>query len=199
MPNLTVQPFIFDGAVAGSTRNLLNSTFEQQVVANTTVVQATNPTSATNLMTATLPVGFFTAVGQSVEIWGAGIVNLTTTTSAITIAVILGGVTIATFTTGAYAISLNLPWNLSLFATVTSITQAQGIVGSSVTLEVHGTVQASLTTAAGATTAYNDTNTAVSSSISNTTPTLLQFQVTLAAGNAASFINQRQACVELLN
>lgn len=199
MPSLTTQPLTFDGVVAGSTRNLLNSTFEQQCVANTTVVQATNPTSATNLMTATLPVGFFTAVGQSIEIWGAGIVNLTTTTSAVTIAIILGGVTIATFTTGSYAISLNLPWNVSVFATVTSITASQGIPGVAVTLEVHGTLQASLTTAAGSTTAYNDTNTAVSSSISNTAATVLQVQATLAAGNAASFVNQRQLCVEFLN
>ena len=150
MPNSTAQPLVFDGAVAGSTRNVLNTTFEQQLIANTTVVQATNPTSATNLMTANIPAGTFSAVGQGLEIFGAGIVNLTTTTSAVTFAVILGGVTIATFTTGSFAVgALNLGWNLTIFATVVSYTPAGGgQIGGSVTLEVHGSVNASLTTAA---------------------------------------------------
>src|SRR5215471_296775 len=160
MPNSSPNPFFYDGAIHGDSRKLINQTFEQSLVVNTTTVQATNPTSATNLMTASIQAGTLARVGQNLVVSAAGIVNLTTSTSTATFAVILGGVTIATFTTGAFAISLNLGWNLSINATVASVDS-----GGNVTLETHGQASGALTTAAGAITAYNDTNTAVSSSI----------------------------------
>lgn len=194
MPNPSPNPMIYDGAMHGSSRNVINQSFEQCLFAVTTPVQATNPTSATNLMTQTLQAGTLNHLGQTLQIYGAGIINLTTSTSTVTIAVILNGVTLATFTTTAAAISLNLGWNLNIEATVASI---DGF--GNVTLETHGSLQAALTTAAGAATAFNDTNTAVSSSIPGAQPLLLQFQATIGSGNAASFVNQRQMLVESFN
>jgi hypothetical protein len=195
MPNLNPLPITYEGAFSGDAREQVNDSFEQQLVGTAVVVQATNPTVATNLMTATLNANSLDTIGSALEIFGAGIVNLTTTTSAVTFAVILGGVTIATFTTGNFAIgALNLPWNMTLCATVTSVAQ-----GGGVTVECHGNLNASLTTAVGSVTTFNDINVAVSSSIAFGSPVLLQFQATLAAGNAASFVSQRQLTVELLN
>jgi len=195
MPNANPNAFIYDGAIHGDSRKLLNQTYEQELVANVTPVQATNPTVATNLQTATLNAGTLSRVGQSLEIFAAGIVNLTTTTSAVTFAFILGGVTIASFTTGAFAVgALNLGWNGTITATVVSVDS-----GGNVTLETHGSLGGALTTAAGSITAYNDTNTAVSSSIAAASSLTLQVQATLAAGNAASFVTSRQLLVELLN
>lgn len=194
MPNSSPNPLIYDGAVAGSTRQLINSTFEQQLVANVTPVQATNPTSATNLMTATLQAGTLSGVGEGLLITGAGIINLTTSTSTLTIAVIIGGVTVATWTTGAFAISLNLGWNFAINVIAASVSTAGAI-----TAETHGTLNGALTTAAGAITSYNDTNTAVSSSINFGVPVLVQVQATIGTGNASSFVTERQLLIELLN
>lgn len=199
MPNANPNPYFYDGVFTDGSRTIINSTFEQTLFASTTVVQATNPTSATNLMTAVLNAGTFSAVGQSLEIFGAGIINLTTSTSTVTLAVIWGGVTLATFTTTAAAVAINLPWNLTVVATVQAFTPATGLAGGSVVLESHGSLSVALTTAAGAITGFNDTNTAVLSSITNSAPTTLQFQATIGTGNAASFVNQRQLTVELLN
>jgi len=193
MPNNSPNPLFYDGVISGDVRNIINGTFRQQLIANTTVVQNTNPTSATNMMTAALQANTLAAVGDGLEIWAAGTVNLTTTTSAATFAVVLGGVTIATFTTGSFAVgALNLAWNLQINSTV--VTTA---VSGNVTLETHGTLNAALTTAAGATTSYNDINVAVSSAINGSIPLTLAITGFLAAGNAASFINQRQLQVWL--
>lgn len=194
MPNSSPNPFVHQGAFDQSAVNDLQSCLERTLVSNTTVVQNTNPTAATNMMTATLQAGTLSRVGQTLQIWSAGIVNLTTTTSAATFAAVLNGITLATFTTGNYAIgAINLSWNMNIQATVVSIDTSGGAV-----VECHGQVNGSLTTLAGATTSYNDSNVAVSSTI----PTgggLLAITGFLAAGNAASFINQRQLVVDLYN
>lgn len=195
MPNPSVQPLATLGVITGDAQRAINGSFEQCLIANVTVVQATNPTAATNLMTGTIKGGTLSAVGQSLQIWGSGITNLTTTTAALTITVILGGVTIATIVTGNVAVgALNLPWQLNLIATVASIDK-----GGNVTLECHGSLSQNLTTTAAANTAYSDTNTAASSAIAAATDQTLQIQATISAGNAASFVNQRQLIVDLYN
>lgn len=196
MPNNAAQPLIHDGAFSrdGGISDIL-SCFERQLIANTTVVQNTNPTSATNMMTGTIKAGTLSKVGQTLQVFAAGIVNLTTTTSAATFAVVLGGVTIATFTTGNYAVgAINLSWNLSIEATVASVDS-----GGNITVECHGFASGSLTTLAGATTSYNDSAVAVSSSIAAASDQTLAITGFLAAGNAASFINQRQLVVDVYN
>lgn len=194
MPNSSPQPFVHQGAFDASAVADLQSCIERTLVSNTTVVQNTNPTAATNMMTASLQPGTLSRVGQTLQIFAAGIVNLTTTTSAATFAAVLNGVTLATFTTGNYAVgAINLSWNMNLLATVVSVDST----GSAV-CECHGQVSGSLTTLAGAVTSYNDSNVAVLSTI----PTgggLLAITGFLAAGNAASFINQRQLVVDLYN
>ena len=195
MPNISPNPLIYEGTLDGSARNVINNSFEQQLVSNTTVVQNTNPTSATNMMTAAIQANTLSRVGQTLQVFAAGLVNLTTTTSAATFAVKLGTVTLASFLTGNFAVgAINLSWNLSILATVVSVDSAGGVI-----LECHGTVGASLTTLAGAITSYNDSNVAVLSSVPAAGPLTLACTGFLAAGNAASFINQRQLIVDLLN
>src|SRR6266850_7111928 len=99
MPNNSPNPLFYDGAIHGDSRRIINQTFEQSLIANTTPVQNTNPTSATNMMTAAIQAATLSRVGQTMQITAAGLVNLTTTTSAATFAVVFGGVTIASFLT----------------------------------------------------------------------------------------------------
>lgn len=195
MPNTSVTPVIQEGAFDASARRAVNQSFAQCLVANTTVVQATNPTSITDLMTATIPGGTLSRLGQTLQIVGMGITNLTTTTSAVTITVVYGGVTLAAIVTGNVAVgALNLPWYLTLNCTVASIDS-----GGNITLECHGSLGQALTTTAAGLTVYNDVNVAVSSSVAAAASQTLQIRATLAAGNAASFVNERQLLVNLLN
>src|SRR5215469_926676 len=160
MPNSNPAPFFYDGAITGDVRKQLNNTFIQQLFANITPVQATNPTSATDLQTVTLPAGTLTTVGQTLELWAAGLVNLTTTTAALTLALKLGGVSIASFTTGNITVGFNSIWNVFADMTVASVSSTGAI-----TLEVHGSLDATLASLGGSVTTFNDSNTAVSSSI----------------------------------
>lgn len=195
MPTISPSPLVYEGALSGDSRRVINQTFGQCLVGNTTVVQATNPTSAANLMTATLLPGTLSRVGQTLQIVGNGITNLTTTTSAVTIAVVLGTVTIATITTGNVAVgALNLPWQMNLLATVASIDS-----GGNITLETHGTLAQAITTTTAGLTVFNDVNVAVSSSIPAAGSLSLTFTALLAAGNAASFVSQRQLIATLIN
>jgi hypothetical protein len=195
MPNAVANPFVHQGTFDGSVISDLNSCVVRQMVSNITTVQDTNPTSATTLMTANLGAGALNTVGQTLEIFGAGVTNLTTTTAAMTFNVYVGGVIIFTVTTGNFAVgALNLPWNFSIMCTVASVG-----AGGAITLEVHGGLSASLTTVAGSATNYNDANVAVSSSISAAAPTQVLCNAFISAGNAASFIAQRQLIVQLLN
>ena len=195
MPNSSPAPVTYEGAFDASARRQVNGTFAQQLVSNTTVVQATNPTSAAALMSASLQGGTLSRVGQTLQINGAGIVNLTTSTATVTFTVVFGGVTIATIVTGSYAVgAINLSWVMNLNATVATID-----AGGNVTLEVHGTVSSSLTTLAGALTMAGDSNVAVSSSIAAASAQTLVTNALISAGNAASFVNQRQLVINLLN
>lgn len=195
MPNPNAQPVTYEGTFSADARRQVNTSFEQCLIASAVPVQATNPTSIADLMTCVIKGGTLNQVGQSLQIWGAGITNLTTTTAALTITVVLGGVTIATIVTGNVAVgALNLPWQLNLICTVASVD-----AGGNVTLECHGSLSQNLTTTAAAATSYSDTNTAASNAIAAAVDKTLQIRATISAGNAASFVNQRQLIVDLFN
>lgn len=196
MPNTSPSPLFYDGAVSGDVRKIINQTFSQQLVSNTTVVQATNPTATANLMSAVLQPGTLSRVGQTLQIFGTGITNLTTTTGSLTLTVNLGAVALAAIATGPVAVgALNLPWQLNLFATVVSVDS-----GGNVVLESHGTLGQALTTTVAGLTTYNDVNVAVLTAVPAAGSLTLQFTCIMSgAGNAASFVNQRQLVVNLLN
>lgn len=196
MPTPSPSPLIYEGAFDASARRVVNQSFAQQLASNTTVVQATNPTATASLMSAVLQPGALSRVGQTLSIFGSGITNLTTTTGALTLTVNLGAVALAAIATGAVAVgALNLPWQLNLLATVVSVDS-----GGNVVLECHGTLGQALTTTVAGLTTYNDVNVAVLTAVPGANSLTLQVQCIMSGGgNAASFVNQRQLIVTLLN
>lgn len=195
MPNNNPNAFFRDGLMTGEHRALLNSIFRQQLLGIATPVQALNPTAATDLITGIVKGGTLDTVGQSLEIYGAGITNLTTSTAGMTITIKLGGVTLCVLgPSGNITIGFNSIWNFTVTATVISVASS-----GAVTLEVHGGLNATLAALGGAVTTYNDQITAASSSVSAQFDQTLEIMGTISAGNAASFITQRQLAVYLDN
>jgi hypothetical protein len=193
MPNLNPDPLIYQGALDGAAANVLNGSFVQQLVGNATPVSLTNPTVATDMMTATLQPNTVDAAGDGLRIFAAGTYNLGLA-STLVFTIKLGGVTIATFTTASQATTaVTLGWQVDLVATVVT-------PGASGTLEVHGALNFdSGATLAAACTTFLDSNIAVSSAINLTAPALLEIMSNLGSGNAGSNITQRQLTVELMN
>src|SRR5215469_1656322 len=200
MPNPLTQPYLHDGAVSndGLIKDLL-STVEQQLFVNTTVNQLTNPTVATDLMTFTIP-GPTGGAGQSLNAAGKALVVTAYGTynlgaaSTVVFTVKLGGATLATFTTASQATTaVTLGWQLE----VVSVTVTPGASG---TAECHGGLSFdSGATLAAAASFFNDSNTAVITSINYTGPLLLEVMSNFGTGNAASVIAARLLNVELYN
>lgn len=119
-------------------------------------------TTAQTLLSKLFAAGALNYVGASVNVSGTLIYSTTSANVAtISLAITLGGVTLATITTAATntAASTNLPINFSFTITVVTI-------GASGTLIAVGNVNANIGTAAsGATTNYASTTTAPSSAV----------------------------------
>lgn len=149
-------------------------------------------TTAQTLLSKAFGAGALNVVGRTVTVTGNLIYSTTSTNVAtISIALILGGVTLLTITTAATntAASTNLPINFSFTATVT----ATGVSG---TLIATGVVNADIGTAAAADTAtYLGTNTAVSSAVNLLTAETLS--VTIAASAAVPSATLLNASVQL--
>lgn len=200
MPNKAPNPFIHDGAVhqSGLVADLL-SCGEQQLFVNTTPVSLTNPTSATDMMTFTIPAPdgaqgvALNAAGKCLQITAFGTYNVAAA-STVVLTVKLGGATLATFTTASQATTgVTLGWQLYL----TSITVTPGASG---TAECHGgLVFDSGATLAAAASEFADSNTAVITSINYTGPLLLEVMANFGTGNASSVIAERVLQVELYN
>lgn len=162
-------------------------------------VTQTNPTSAANLLTYAIQPNQFNALGKAIHIYGAG--EYTTdggTARTITIAVTWSDGTntrtLLTWTSGATTASqTNLPWNVEGYITVQA-------VGSAGTAFAHGTAWVTLgSSAPGATTSYNDTNTAVSSAINLTVSGTLAVNALFSGSNAGNTITQDMLIVSGLN
>lgn len=199
MPNALANPYIHDGAVSndGLIKDLF-SCVEQQLVVNTTVVSLTNPTSATDMMTFTVPAptsqsAMLNAAGKVLQITAYGTYNVAAA-STVVFTIKLGGATLATFTTASQATTgVTLNWQIYLVsATVTP--------GSAGTAECHGELNFdSGATLAAACSAFCDSNTAVITSINYTGPLLLEIMANFGTGNASSVIAERFLEVELYN
>lgn len=136
-------------------------------------------TTAQTLLSKTFAAGALNYVGATVQVSGSLIYSTTTANVAtITLAVLLGAVSLASITTAATntTASTNLPINFSFTLTVVSI-------GAAGTLVAVGNVNANIgTTAAAATANYASTNTGVSSAVNLLIAEILT--VTIAASAA---------------
>ena len=154
---------------------------------NQTPVTATNPNPGpSNLMSYVVPAGSANTLGKVIDLFCTGFYTTASAqTPTITIAVKMGSVTIATWTTGATTASAtNMPFNFDL----SIITSA---IGSSGTVIAHGVANVTLgASAGGAETSYNDTNSASSSAIDLTAAETIQVVVSMSSSNAGNSVTQ---------
>ncbi len=136
--------------------------------------------------------GALNVMNRTIRVSGSLIYSTTATNVAtISLALVLGGVTLCTITTAPTntTASANLPIQFEFELTVVSL-------GATATVESHGWVAANIGTVAAAAIAnYLDTNTAVSSAVNLLTSTTLQ--LTIAASAAVPSAQLRQATIEL--
>jgi hypothetical protein len=193
MPNSSPNPYVHQGTFDQSVVNDILSCTEQQIAVSTTVVSLTNPTVATDMMTAVLQPNTLSAPNKVLQVFAAGTYNLGAA-STVVFTIKLGGVTIATFTTASQATTaVTLGWQVQFAAAVVTA----GPVG---TLEVHGELNFdSGATLAAACSTFLDSNTAVSSAINLAAISTLEIMANLGTGNAGSVIAQRLLEVELYN
>jgi hypothetical protein len=177
---------------AGARTALGLGTVSSAAAVVTTVVTANTAsiTTAQNLMSYAAPAGLLNAAGKSLRAFGAGVLSVNTT-ATVTVAVKLGAVTLATWTTASItggAGTANSPWNFELVAA----TVATGATG---TIECHGRFHLKPTTGAGVATVYNDIGTGPSAAVDLTAAQTLQVTVTFSANGAGGNAN---ACTQRL-
>jgi hypothetical protein len=199
-------PIAYQGAYDASTFNAA----QYQIFNLTAPVTLTNPTSATVIWQPTTAYGqqgytqvpvpfapnFLNRIGVGFEYYVAGIYNLGATSTVI-FTVTLGGVTIATWTTGSQSnTGASLLWSFSGYAFCQSVAGPGGGNGS---LMSHGNLQFALgATTAASVTSYNDTNTAAitNAAMNLSLPLQLQFLVNLGSGNSSSTITAQIGTVD---
>lgn len=168
----------------------------QGINVNITPVTATNPNSAADLMTLTLPAGYANVLGKTLYVWGAG--NYTTAggqTPTFRLRILLGGVVVLSFTSTATTASVTKTWNVEGFIN----TSATGATG---TVEAHGLFNVELGAGAAGSVAestFNDAVVAASSAIDLTAANILKADCLFSTGNASNSIVQRQLIVQVLN
>lgn len=165
------------------------------VPANVTVVTASNPSSAADLMSFTMPAGVLNAVGKTVEFWGAGrYTTAAAQTPTVRIRLLYGATALTSWTSAATtASSSNIPWNVQGFVTV----QTKGSAGK---MEAHGKLSIVLGTTAGAnSTNHNDTNVVTVDSLDLTAATAFKLDVLMSSGDAGNSVAQRQFVIKLIN
>lgn len=155
----------------------------------------TTITTAQTLLTLAINAGAFSKVGRTILIEGTLIYTTPgTTTPAMSLAVVLGGVTICTITTAGLSAtaSTNMPVQFQFQFNVVS-------AGSAATVECHGYISANISanTPAAAGAQYLDTNVAVSSAINLANAANLVVQI--SANSAISSAQLRQATIEVVN
>lgn len=188
------------GATPGLFQQQVGPTATLNGIPRSTLLQLPAQTALTAITTAQtmfstkLAAGLLNVLGRTLRIRGSLVYSTTSTNVAtLTIAVKLGTVTLFTITTDASntAASTNLPVEFEL-------TIATAATGASGTLEVHGSVDANLGTAAtAAVSRYLDGNAAVSSAVNLTSA--LTLAVTIAASAAVPSATLRQLVIEVIN
>ncbi len=148
-----------------------------------------------NLMSATIPGGTLNRVGRTLRVWLAGVYSTAANnTSAITVKIKLGAVTLLSVTTAALSsvTPLNDQFNLSALLSVQT-------GGASGVFEGHGNLAIGLGTGnLVADTVYTDTNTAVSSAIDLTASQTLQVTIAFSSAAGTNTATQRQMVSETI-
>jgi len=172
----------------GNQPSLCQSTLET-LLAQTAL---TSITTAQTLLSYAFNAGALNAVGKTIVVDGYGIYTSPGTTAPVlTFTLSLGGVTLATITTGALSTtaSTNMPFQFEFVLTVAS-------AGTAGTIETHGEVDINLTanTPAGALSYYPDTNSAVSSAVNLAIAETLT--LTIAASSVLTSAQLRSAYIQ---
>ncbi len=177
-------------SVSGSSRKL--AVLQSAIAVLPAQTALTAITAAQVVLSQAFNPGALNVVNRTLRVSGSLIYSTTATNVAtISLALVLGGVTLCTITTAATntAASANLPIQFEFELNVVSL-------GASATVESHGWVAANIgTVAAAAIATYLDTNTAVSSAVNLLTAATLQ--LTIAASAAVPSAQLRQATIEL--
>ncbi len=177
-------------SVSGSSRKL--AVLQSAIAVLPAQTALTAITAAQVVLSQAFNPGALNVQNRTIRVSGSLIYSTTATNVAtISLALVLGGVTLCTITTAATntAASANLPIQFEFELNVVSL-------GASATVESHGWVAANIgTVAAAAIATYLDTNTAVSSAVNLLTAATLQ--LTIAASAAVPSAQLRQATIEL--
>jgi len=166
-----------------------------QFYRSVTPVAMTGANSPNTLMTAPLSISLANAVGKTLRVFGAGTYNTNAAgTPTVTIAVAVGGVNVLSWTSGATTGGQsNMPWELEGYVTFANY-------GANANVEAHGNLSVTLgSSAGGATTAYLDTNSAVSANINAQANTNVAVLASVNVANASVVVNQRLLSVEICN
>lgn len=196
-------PYDQEGIYLDSQNNILETSGDSKAMTACQKALAVLPaqtaltaiTTAQTLITQAFNAGALSKVGRAILVEGVLIYTTPgTTTPAMSIALVLGGVTICTITTSGLSAtaSTNMPVQFYFQFNVVS-------TGSSATVECHGFVCANISanTPAAAATQFLDTNVAVSSAINLTNAANLVVQI--SANSAITSAQLRQATIEVVN
>jgi len=164
---------------------------ETMLLALSAQTALTNVTTAQNLLSKALNAFALNKVGRSLRISGVGIFT-TSNSGTMTIAIVLGGVTLCTITSGtATATITNGQFTFEFWLTVVS-------TGATGTLESHGELGVQLSsTLSTAVPFVADQNAAVSSAVSLTSA--LTLLITAACSASFSSVQLRQLFIEVIN
>lgn len=157
-------------------------------VVNTTEVDATNPTSATNLMSFAFPTGALNGLGRLLRVrcWGTAI-TVGTPAPTLNIAIYLGGTPtlLSNAVSAALGVGTTNPWSFDLEAAVTTA-GAAGVLQAHSRLIVQGA-------------AYSETNGGATTTVDLTAADTLQVQCLMNQSNAGNVCKQFLMHVELMN
>lgn len=171
--------------VAGNSHGLFTALVMQSAQTALTAI-----TTAQNLFSRSMPAYAFNKVGRTLFISGS-VIFTTANTPTVTIAVVLGGTTLVTITSGTGAAVTNGQINFEFYITTVA-------TGASGTFEAHGEVGVQLSATLTTALPYvADTNTAVSSALNLNTA--LTLNVTIAASASLSSAQLRQLIVAWVN
>lgn len=171
------------------------STFQTALATFSAQTAVTSVTTAQTMASLSLNANVQAVAGRTIRLCGYGIYTSPgTTTPTMTIQVTEGGITPVAITSAAVSgtASTNMPFQFCFDITTVTAT-ATG------TLEAHGqlSINISANTPAAALATYDDTNTAVSSSINLFAANTLAVQV--AASSTITSVQLRQMTIELIN
>jgi hypothetical protein len=152
-------------------------------------------TTAQNLINRSFNPGALNKISRTLVVEGQFIYTTPgTTTPTITIALVLGGVTLCSVTTAALSATASANMPVQFYFTLSVVS-----TGAAATIEAHGNLNANISanTPAAAVSQFVDTNTAVSAAVNLAAATTLQ--LTIAASSVITSVQLRQALGLMVN